>query len=58
MKVRDIFTGTFKHNETAMKLEHAEFHMRDVGLVVDTACPVFATSLDGVRTSVDMGMGC
>ena len=34
---------------SAMKTEHVDFNLRDSGLVVDAACPVFAASPDGVR---------
>ena len=42
---------------SAMKSKHSDFQLRNWGLVIDGACPIFAASPDGVRYCSCHGTG-
>ena len=42
---------------SAMKSKHTDFQLRNCGLVIDGACPIFAASPDGVRHCTCHGKG-
>lgn len=62
-KVEAISFGLFNERRAKelysakMKTEHADFQLRDSGLVIDPVCPIFAASPDGVRNCICHGKG-